>query len=255
VRGLLAAVTHAEMGLSFSAAYDALGELEPEELQEWEQEWRQATHESGAAQKLAFGNRNVSVIDMVSVSGVAHAVEGASAAHVNDASRGVVGDREECADGGAPVRLRSLHFNDRLDVVQSCVALDSSGAPILNRPPPLRGPTATYTQGLALAVAYHSIRHHQENISESVDGTSTRAPYAPRITILGAGACVLPAFLHEAVPTATVDAVEVSLSWRVETTPVLLIIQRRGCQAFPLGLVAWSGVSTRQESKSETTRG
>lgn len=160
VRGLMAGLTHGEQGVSFEAAYDMLGEMDAAELVEWEAEWL-----SEMGQRLRFATRDVSVIDSP-------------------------------ADDGT--FLRSLHFNERVDVVQTCVAVDAvTDTPDHSRPPSLDAQSGTYSQGLALAIALHGLRQ-------------TRGNAACRIGVLGAGACGLPAFLHQALPHAQVDAVEVS---------------------------------------------
>ena len=160
VRGLMAGLTHGEQGMSFEAAYEVLGEMDAGELAEWEAEWLSET-----GQRLRFATRDVSVIDSP-------------------------------ADDGT--FLRSLHFNERVDVVQTCVAVDAvTDTPDHSRPPSLDAQSGTYSQGLALAIALHGL------------GAARRSD-ACRIGVLGAGACGLPAFLHEALPQAQVDAVEVS---------------------------------------------
>ena len=164
IRGLMAGLTHADEGLTFDAAYDLLGGLDPAELHEWESELHKLT-----GQRLRFATRDVSVVDTPE-------------------------------DG---VCFRSLHFNDRFDVVQTCIALDTAtGGPDHSRPPSLDSQAGTATQGLSLAVALHQI--------SSSRGAGDAAGAGRRIAVLGAGACALPAFLHEALPGATIDAVELS---------------------------------------------
>lgn len=88
IRGLLAGVTHTEMGLSFSQALELLSDVGEDELAEWEQEWRHSSSAAGGRQELRYCTPAVSVIDTL----------------FSDKS-----------DGRA---LRSLHFNDRLDIAQ-----------------------------------------------------------------------------------------------------------------------------------------
>ena len=165
IRGLMAGLTHADEGLTFDAAYDLLGGLDPADLHEWESELLKLT-----GQRLRFATRDVSVVDTPE-------------------------------DG---VCFRSLHFNDRFDVVQTCIALDAAtGGPDHSRPPSLDSQAGTATQGLSLAVALHQI-------SSSRGACGDAAGAGRRIAVLGAGACALPAFLHEALPSATIDAVELS---------------------------------------------
>lgn len=160
VRGLMAGLTHGEQGMSFQAAYDVLGEMDAKELADWEAEWLRET-----GQRLRFATRDVSVIDSP-------------------------------ADDGT--FLRSLHFNERVDVVQTCITVDAlTDTPDHSRPPSLDAQSGTYSQGLALAIALQGLN-------------AARGSDACRIGVLGAGACGLPAFLHEALPQAQVDAVEVS---------------------------------------------
>ena len=157
----MAGLTHADQGLTFEAAYDLLGGLDPADLHEWEEDLFQQT-----GQCLRFATREVSVVDT--------------------------------PEGG--VCFRSLHFNDRFDVVQTCIALDAAtGGPDHSLPPSLDSQAGTATQGLSLAVALHQI-------SRGGDA----AGGGRRIAVLGAGACSLPAFLHDALPGATIDAVELS---------------------------------------------
>ena len=119
IRGLMAGLTHADEGLTFDAAYDLLGGLDPADLHEWEDELFAKT-----GQRLRFATRDVSVVDTPE-------------------------------DG---VCYRSLHFNDRFDVVQTCVALDAAtGGPDHSRPPSLDSQAGTATQGLSLAVALHDL--------------------------------------------------------------------------------------------------
>ena len=115
----MAGLTHADEGLTFDAAYDLLGGLDPADLHEWEDELFAKT-----GQRLRFATRDVSVVDTPE-------------------------------DG---VCYRSLHFNDRFDVVQTCVALDAAtGGPDHSRPPSLDSQAGTATQGLSLAVALHEL--------------------------------------------------------------------------------------------------
>ena len=115
----MAGLTHADEGLTFEQAYDLLGGLDPADLHEWEEDLFEQT-----GQRLRFATRDVSVVDTPE-------------------------------DGAC---FRSLHFNDRFDVVQTCIALDAAtGGPDHSRPPSLDSQAGTATQGLSLAVALHQI--------------------------------------------------------------------------------------------------
>ena len=83
----MAGLTHADEGLTFEQAYDLLGGLDPADLHEWEEDLFEQT-----GQRLRFATRDVSVVDTPE-------------------------------DGAC---FRSLHFNDRFDVVQTCIALDAA---------------------------------------------------------------------------------------------------------------------------------
>ena len=71
---------------------------------------------------------------------------------------------------------------------QSCATVDAAGKVRHDWPPPTSGPTATFSQGLALGVAVHALGHDRRSPSVTT----------PRIAVLGGGAGVLPAFLHRA---------------------------------------------------------
>mmetsp|Transcript_49950 Transcript_49950/g.160905 ORF Transcript_49950/g.160905 Transcript_49950/m.160905 type:complete len:96 (+) Transcript_49950:120-407(+) len=75
-------------GLSFSQALELLSDVGEDELAEWEQEWRHSSSAAGGRQELRYCTPAVSVVDTL----------------FSDKS-----------DGRA---LRSLHFNDRLDIAQ-----------------------------------------------------------------------------------------------------------------------------------------
>ena len=226
----MAGLTHADEGLTFEQAYDLLGGLDPADLHEWEEDLFEQT-----GQRLRFATRDVSVVDTPE-------------------------------DGAC---FRSLHFNDRFDVVQTCIALDAAtGGPDHSRPPSLDSQAGTATQGLSLAVALHQISSSRgaggdaaggeaaggdavgggtaggeaaggdavggdaagggaagggatggstaggDAVGDGVAGGDAAVGGAAgagrRIAVLGAGACALPAFLHEALPGATIDAVELS---------------------------------------------
>lgn len=81
---------------------------------------------------------------------------------------------------------------------QSCATVDAAGKVRHDWPPPTSGPTATFSQGLALGVAVHALGHDRRSPSVTT----------PRIAVLGGGAGVLPAFLHHALPAARIDSVE-----------------------------------------------
>eukprot|EP01051_Picozoa_sp_SAG22_P005565 SAG22_NODE_334_length_12094_cov_9.446019_9_plen_459_part_00 len=103
---------------------------------------------------------------------------------------------------GGPEVHRSLHFSDRLDLVQTAVALDSAGQPRHDRPPPLTGKTGTHLQGLGLALAAHRALQLRAAADcsaggEAGGGADPGRPLA--LAVLGAGGGSLPAFLDTAV--------------------------------------------------------
>jgi hypothetical protein len=163
-RGLIAGLTYRELNMPYAEAFDLLSEVDQSDLVEWEADLK------ASGQSVRHSNRVLSVLDTIDA---------------------------ESADSGT---LRSLHFNDRLDYVQSCVRLDAAtGQADHSRPPPTRGETGTVVSGLALAVATHSLLAGPLAASRPL-----------RVAVIGAGACALPAFLHSALPRATIEAVEVS---------------------------------------------
>jgi hypothetical protein len=135
--------------------------------------------------------------------------------------------------------LRSMHFNDRLDLVQSCVRVRANPAEVAGagpgragsssssssrrrvpdhtRPPPSVGRTATHLHGLAAAPALHHMlsraRHRHSSSSQPPPPLPPPPPLG--ITVLGAGGCSVPAFLAAALrlpgdQACAVDAVELS---------------------------------------------
>eukprot|EP01050_Picozoa_sp_SAG11_P000394 SAG11_NODE_11_length_27870_cov_16.327428_21_plen_374_part_00 len=107
------------------------------------------------------------------------------------------GTEPAAGGGGSTGVTRSLHFNSRLDLVQSAVALDAEGRPLHDQPPPLTGRTGTFLQGLSLAfVARHALTRQQcgDDVGAQLD-----------VALLGAGAGALAGFLHDALrpPSAT----------------------------------------------------
>jgi spermidine synthase len=102
--------------------------------------------------------------------------------------------------GGA--LLRSLVFNARPNLVQTAVLVDAAGNVDNSRPPPIEGGSATHLQGLSLAVALHSLHR--------AAGRGATHSTPPRVCVLGAGGCSLPAHLLLTIPGATIDAVELS---------------------------------------------
>jgi predicted DNA-binding protein (UPF0251 family) len=109
--------------------------------------------------------------------------------------------------------LRSLHFNDRLDYVQSCVRVTGTPAcpPELrvadhSQPPPAHGATATHLHLLLVAVGLHRaiVTETEHALAEHL-----------RIVVLGAGGCSVPAYLATALRLpggrpAEIDAVELN---------------------------------------------
>jgi hypothetical protein len=126
---------------------------------------------------------------------------------LSDEGKSVVFSNEELSvlDNSEPggVLLRSLIFNARPNLVQTAVLVDSEGNVDLSRPPPSEGGSSTHLQGLALSVALHRAQQQKQ-----LGPREGRAP--PRVCVLGAGGCSLPAHLFSAIPGATVDAVELS---------------------------------------------
>lgn len=116
----------------------------------------------------------------------------------------------DCDQPSTTSWLRSLHFNDRLDYVQSCVRVTGTQTcPPKSRSadhrhcPPASGATATHLHllltavGLQRANTEHALEEHL------------------RIAVLGAGGCSVPAYLATALRlprnrAAEIDAVELN---------------------------------------------
>ena len=153
---LIAGLTHKEMGVSFSEALELLAHVPPSQIEEFE---RELLVEEG--KRVVHSTEEVSVIETTSDDSI----------------------------------HRSLHFNERPHLVQSCVRVDSRTGHIDHtRPPPSEGRLATHLQGLSLALALHSPNSGKKTVC-----------------VLGAGGCSLPAYLFGAVPEVkTMHAVELS---------------------------------------------
>ncbi len=152
-----------ELKLSYQDAYDlALDAVDAAQQKAWLDEW----HRNTGGQTLVHGSKRLSVID--------------SPADHNTS-------------------MRTLHFNDRIDLIQTACLVDAAtNEPLPSLlPPHTRGMAdwGTHCAGLALAVPL-------------MCATSGAPP--TRIVVLGAGGGALPAFLHAALPGAVVDAVELS---------------------------------------------
>ena len=136
--------------------------------------------------------------------------------------------------------LRSLHFNDRVDLVQSCVyvrpslnyadgnSVSSSGpwCPPADRvvdhaaPPPAEGDTATHLNALLAAVGLYQALATAAGAEAdaappacSPHATQSAPPGPLRVAVLGGGGCAVPAHLFAAMGgtdrvTLEVDIVE-----------------------------------------------
>lgn len=176
---LIAAATHRQLGMSYEEASDALQHVDASMLDEF------AAELAKGGQQVVASTAQVTVLD----SAVA----------------------EETSGPSRPTRswLRSLHFNDRLDYVQSCVRVKGAAkfrAADHSQPPPAHGATATHLHLLLVAVGLHRaiVSHTGRPLAEDL-----------RIAVLGAGGCSVPAYLATALRLpggrrAEIDAVELN---------------------------------------------
>ena len=175
---LVAALTHSELGVSYDEACDLLEDVPVTTLRDFEQ---RLCEELG--QEVVGSSREVTVFD------------------TRDAS---LTDNEW---------LRSIHFNDRLDLVQSCIRVHVSPStgervPDHSRPPPSAGRTATHLFALAAAPALHHLLTSSGGVGQVPPRASPTRPLA--IVVLGAGGCSVPAFLATALRLPGGRAFEVS---------------------------------------------
>lgn len=103
------------------------------------------------------------------------------------------------------LRIRTLHFNTELDLVQSAVALNTETADI-DFDLPLPFDFSNYIIGMSFSFLFHFLNGLESN---SMHGSSHRH-LIQRCAVLGAGGCILPVLISRLFPTATVDAVEIS---------------------------------------------
>ncbi|KNC87358.1 hypothetical protein SARC_00548 [Sphaeroforma arctica JP610] len=116
LQGLVSGITADSLDVSTSEAYDILDEVDEGMLLEVEADLRA----SGSV--VVASTRHVSVLDQLHGAGLG-------------------------------VALRSLHFNDRLDLVQTCVKVCMKTGEIFHsHPPPSLGERSTHLQGLALGL-------------------------------------------------------------------------------------------------------
>jgi len=167
---LAAAATHRGLGMSYDEACETVQALPPALLAQFEADL------AAAGQQLVASTRELTVLDT-----------------------------EAPAPG---TWLRSLHFNARLDYVQSCVLVRGGGGdcpadrvPDHSSAPPSTGATATHLRRLLNAVGLQRLLLPA--------GDPDPAPL--RIVVLGAGGCTVPAHLATALRhPAAVEAVEIS---------------------------------------------
>eukprot|EP00035_Acanthoeca_spectabilis_P013179 m.240252 g.240252 ORF g.240252 m.240252 type:complete len:454 (-) comp15822_c0_seq4:2502-3863(-) len=183
IRGLVAGLLHSELGITYTQAFELLASVPSSDLEEALEAWaKQDT-------TIVYCTERHTVMDTV-----------VDVRLQMDVSSAPLSPSEVATAGQNPyVTLRSLHFNENLDLVQSCGIVDpDTGAPA-HGPPPLWGPTGTAVQGLSLGIPYRAA-------SLTVRNGSERAPAV--VAVLGAGACTLPVHIHAIFPQTHVVAVE-----------------------------------------------
>ena len=111
-------------------------------------------------------------------------------------------DTLEALDGEDGCWLRSMHFNQRLDFVQSCVRVRGAAdaaprqrQPDHSRAPPSTGSTATHLGGLSSALALHQLLARQCGSAAAAAAPAAEGGDALSVLILGAGGCSVPAHL------------------------------------------------------------
>lgn len=155
-------------GTSFDEAFDLLGLIDQELLQEYEKDLWELDK-----RKIIFGTKRVSVIDCVTEAG-------------------------ECA--------RLLLHNTEPHMAQTAIRIDEVGA--LTPPFPamssLRGQFGMHLGGLALAVAlWRTAKLNGVNLSHQADDAAQ-----PQVLVLGGGGGVIPRTIAAAMPGALIDVVE-----------------------------------------------
>jgi hypothetical protein len=175
-RGLLAGLTHTDLDMTFDDAWEVLGEVDEDDLKEFEVELLQ-----DHAHRIVVSTKEITVLDTQEAA--------------KDSKNGMVVHSSRLQTN------RSLHFNNRINLVQSCVLLREDGAVDRALPPPITGATGTHLQGLGIAAA---LQAHNANAGQSLAEKQ-------RIVFLGAGACSLPAYLCQSLPyDVAVTAIELS---------------------------------------------
>eukprot|EP01134_Creolimax_fragrantissima_P005496 CFRG5496T1 len=169
LQGLVAGITYKDMNLSLEEAFFLLNYVPEHELLEVEEDLASQNN------RVVLSTPSISVLD--ELNGAGHGID-----------------------------LRSLHFNNRLDLVQTCVEVDAkTGEVDHSNPPPSFGKRATHLQGLALG---YVLRH--ACALGSADGDDKKASTKCNIAVLGAGGCSLPSFLHHVLPDSNIVCVEAS---------------------------------------------
>jgi hypothetical protein len=251
LRGLIAGLVCADLGLTHAEAFAALLDVPDDELRLDEEQLRRGgdTAAGGtgagevpelAAATIVYCTERLSVIDtpVAAPQLIARAIAAAAAATASVAPNTRAAeprDTDESTDAacvttaGVPVieySLRSLHFNDAIDLVQSCALVEKTSVMAITAgasdgstttttttsrvmhtaPPPMWGATGTAVQGLSLALPF---REAAASFGARGASSSMCAPLRS-VAVLGAGACTLPAHLHAAFPDVAFVAVELS---------------------------------------------
>jgi hypothetical protein len=161
-RWLVAAASHRQLGMSYAEACDVLSEVPPSVLDEF------AADLKAGGQEVVASSPRLTVLDSTTEQ--------------------------------PGVYLRSLHFNDRLDYVQSCIRVHGApGCPAQSRtadhsqPPPAHGATATHLHMLLVAVGLHQV------VALAEEPKPKREQQPLRVAVLGAGGCSVPGHLATAL--------------------------------------------------------
>ena len=149
VSGFLCGLTYESNGLSFQENYDLLRDVPIEDIEEWER-----GHYEDHGQRVVYGSKDVSVID--------------------------TSLRENW-------KMRSLHFNDRVDLRQSAVLRFGEIYDYTSEP-------CNHVKTLSLGLA----------VSDSLE----RNDRDTNVVVLGGGGCVLPAFIYDVFPDTRIKVVE-----------------------------------------------
>ncbi len=140
--GFLAGLTYQSNNLSFDEQYELASEVPEEEIKEWEE-----GHYIEHGQKIVYGSKYLTVLD------------------------------SEMKSDLPNTYMRSLHFNDRVDLRQSAIIRNGS---IFN----WQNVSDNHVKALSMGIAFSkSLYPNNENPTN--------------IAVLGGGGCVLPGFLHE----------------------------------------------------------